>query len=521
MSEAHYKIVLNKDVDKEKIVDELTRDTTSDSSIDSNVIPDRQVQFVDKRNSSKRIVEMALSPEEVAKLKADNRIGDIEIPFQWSDDFLDYELNPRSSWSRTADTSSKNNWGLLRHIEKTNVWGSDVANTRSSTNYTGHLDGTGVDYIHQESGIPRPDHEYLNDANGSSRLQQFQWSTLPNCSGAGTMYYTTSYDADHATHCCGTSVGKGTGWATNATIYVLDTSRIGQSYWFDAIKEFHKAKTPDPSTGLKRPTVVSASWGYKGYFSNISDIVFRGSSTGTTTKSADYGMLGDDSSRFNASLYSLEAEVEEMQDEGVIYCKSAGNQLQKLCYSGDIDYNNYITRSVTAGGISAGSPTYYNRGAGNIGSETIVVGNLDKSYYAPFVGGSQNGEYTAGSSDKGPRVDVWAAGTDIVSGGTNSSTYYYQNGGTSMSTPQVAGVCCLLLQMNPGMTPAQVRAWIQNNAVTGLMNQGSTDESNASTFFGGTNANFGLMNGTNRILYWPYSAHRPLNFETNMTNISV
>ena len=45
------------------------------------------------------------------------------------------------------------------------------------------------------------------------------------------------------------------GWATNATIYVLDTGRISSSYWFDAIKEFHKAKTPDPITGVKRPTV--------------------------------------------------------------------------------------------------------------------------------------------------------------------------------------------------------------------------------------------------------------------------
>ena len=48
MSEAHYKIALKKGVAKEQIVDELTRDTTSDASVDSNVIPDRKVQFVDE-----------------------------------------------------------------------------------------------------------------------------------------------------------------------------------------------------------------------------------------------------------------------------------------------------------------------------------------------------------------------------------------------------------------------------------------------------------------------------------------
>ena len=93
-------------------------------------------------------------------------------------------------------------------------------------------------------------------------------------------------------------------------------------------------------------------------------------------------MIGDGANRFNANLYNLNAEVEEMQDEGVHYHKSAGNQGQKLCYPGDVDYNNYITRSVTSGGISPGNPIYYNRGAGNIGPDTIVVGNLDSALYS-------------------------------------------------------------------------------------------------------------------------------------------
>ena len=78
-------------------------------------------------------------------------------------------------------------------------------------------------------------------------------------------------------------------------------------------------------------------------------------------------------------------------------------------------------------------------------------------------------------------------------------------------------MACLLLQANPGMTPAQVRAWFQNNAKTGLMNQGPTDESDPATFFGD---NFGLMNGTNRIAYFPFSAHRPLT-STVSGNVSI
>ena len=148
--------------------------------------------------------------------------------------------------------------------------------------------------------------------------------------------------------------------------------------------------------------------------------------------------------RFNANLYSLNVEVEEMQDEGVIYCKSAGNQFQKLCYSDDIDYNNYISRSFSSGGITAGNPVYYNRGAGNIGPDTIVCGNLDSAYY-------NNSEATNTSSDKGPRVDIWAAGTNIVSA-YNTSNYSLQVKWYKYNHTQIAGLCCLLLQLNPGWT---------------------------------------------------------------------
>ena len=71
-----------------------------------------------------------------------------------------------------------------------------------------------------------------------------------------------------------------------------------------------------------------------------------------------------------------------------------------------------------------------------------------------------------------------------------------------MATPQVAGMSCLLLQLNPGWTPAQLRKWWQDNAVKNLLFQGSTDENTPSTFFSN---NRSLMNGPNRIAYFPVS----------------
>ena len=69
MSEKHYVVSLHKGFDKEEIINDLNRDTTLDSNVDSNIIPDREVQNVNTRPSSKRIFEVALTDEEVEKLR--------------------------------------------------------------------------------------------------------------------------------------------------------------------------------------------------------------------------------------------------------------------------------------------------------------------------------------------------------------------------------------------------------------------------------------------------------------------
>ena len=491
MSEKEYIIAMEKGQSKDPLKDELTAESGND------YVPARSVDVTNPRNGSKRHFVMALTDEEAATLRTDPRVNSVHTPIEWDNDMLDFEVNHRTNWTRqSSSTSNRNNWGFLRHTEATNGWGSNVTGTRSSEKYTGHLDGTGVDVVVHEGNSARPTHEQFYDSNGSTRYNQLQWNTLSNMGGANTINY-SSAGGDHATHVLGTMGGLTVGWAPGAQLYSCPINYLGNSqYWFDAVKEFHLAKTVDPNTGYRRPTVMNMSWGFKVTLSSITAIYFRGTNVGTSPGTSN-GLIGDSISRVNCPIYGFQSEMDELHEAGVICTKSGGNQYQKLDIEGGTDYNNYITRSITTGNISAGNPIYYNRGASNITTDTIVVGNMDSYLYS-------SSEACNVSSEKGPRVDVWAAGTDIVSGGNSSDTTYLNYDGTSMSAPQVAGICALLVQMNPGMTPAQVREWMINNAKTGQLYVGDT---NNTTYF--TN-NRNLQDGNNRVAYWPYSDHRPV-----------
>jgi subtilisin family serine protease len=100
-------------------------------------------------------------------------------------------------------------------------------------------------------------------------------------------------------------------------------------------------------------------------------------------------------------------------------------------------------------------------------------------------------------SETGPGVSIWAPGTDIMSSTSNTNKFsgpsYYLNAsfkqcnisGTSMATPQVAGVAALVLQLNPTYTPAQIRTSLLATAGSPIYSTGLTnDYSNTRSLLG-------------------------------------
>ncbi len=120
--------------------------------------------------------------------------------------------------------------------------------------------------------------------------------------------------------------------------------------------------------------------------------------------------------------------------------------------------------------------------AGNMGPDPTTIGSPGAAAGAITVGaeaewsggktGSQ-GPYLAAFSSRGPvlganannpKPDVVAPGVTITAAQANTGRYVAMSG-TSMATPYVAGTVALILQANPTLTPAQVKAKLAQTAL--------------------------------------------------------
>lgn len=487
-----YNVALKEGVDYDAFWTEIETDGSG-----SVYVPQRGVGIVNERPTSLRQCWYELTEAEAVKLRDDPRVYCVEIPPEFRTDIeIALSASQTGLYYKSAGTNPANtlgiNWGLFR-LNSTTM---NTTGASGTLTYNYPLDGTGVDFVIQDSGC-QVDHPEFQDAAGTTRVQQIDWYTASGVTG--TMPSFVQFYADtngHGTHCTGIAAGKTYGRAKNSRIYVMTvdglngvgTTGISVTDVFDCIKGWHNNKTVDPALGYKRPTVVNMSWGYINYFTSITGGVYRGTPWVGSTKQSAYGMIGDGSGRFGIRVDSVDVDVAELLAAGVVLVGAAGNYYQTVDVLGGPDYDNYFTATAT-------TDKYYMRGGSPACTAGVIcVGNVSTIADTP--------EEKSGSSESGPRVDVWAPGTNIVStcsttnafGATtaypfNSNYKIMSISGTSMASPNVAGLAAQLLQVYPTATPAQIRQKIIDTSIadmlytTGL----STDYSDTRSLHGGPN----------------------------------
>ncbi len=307
------------------------------------------------------------------------------------------------------------------------------------------------------------------------------------CPFGETINYSTTADrSSHSELVVKCACANNYGAASKANIYIIPRDQLGNdSTVFWALpKLFHQQK------GNSRPTLVINSFGDNEEFENLKYIDFRGNrhrtlnggrslgsaTSGSQNSSHETGFHNHDQYRhYRAADTAL---INEMTAAGVHHVVSAGNAKHKLDVSGGIDYNNALLKSDNVG---AAFSSYYNRATYDT-NHSITVGNLNSwfndgnntiSDTIPFKEVCPyEGEFTNPTSNRGARVDCYVAGTKIITKIPNPSTHTALGNvvqdGTSFSCPILGGLAALVLSKYPTTTPAQLRKYFRDVAVSSV-----------------------------------------------------
>lgn len=489
-------------------------------------IPNRKVDITLRRPIS-RNTHYLLTAEEVNQLRSDPRVLACElkvIPKRKPAGFI----QTSEGFNKDEDIADGNtNWGLLRCERGAQIinWGSDGTSTQSGTIV---VTGTGknVDVVIIDGHL-NPDHpEFAKnpDGTGGTRVVQYNWyQHNPQVTEGSAGNYNYNFSAsqlsngsdNHGMHVAGTAVGNTQGWARDANIYNISPyyyEGIYQNYGeyvnatlyhIDYIREFHKNKLPNPDTGIKNPTITSGSyWSPREIpFGDFASINYRGETFATGTVSSWKIRTGsvDGVNYFKYQNYdaSYAADMEDAIAEGIIFVSVSGNDSSYIDSEGGVDYNNTISHYWdNYGQIARDIYSFFvHRGSDNATATGVIcVGSI--------------GEYADDSkafySGNGPRVDIYAPGTWIISSvhdgvktsevtvstiddPRNSSYKLCKYQGTSMACPQVTGVLACALEHNPRMNAFDCLNYLKQNGKKDQITDGDGSFLDTSSLLGSDN----------------------------------
>jgi len=485
-------------------------------------------------------------------------------------------------------------WGLLRSQQVENAF-VGVGTTSLSSDLQFTLTGKHVDVVVMDTGVRWDHPEFLGIGYTSvpvgvstasvSRVRDIlihgaseygiDWAAeglvapgtgvLANYNIAGALQSASFGGSWHGSHIAGTAAGNHFGAAFEANIWSIacvDRSDLGfaeSGDGFDYIKVWHKNKPINPETGRKNPTIVNGSWGTREFVQwngATYDVSFRGTTYSSTDIEADNtflpavfwmetsGSFFEFMSEFSGPQTSSNEIFDDPDCSDIVFVFAAGNSGNgngKLDVPNGIDYDNAFSNATfalgTGGSFDAGrgvsSLNYCRPGTPaitHIGlpDAPIVVGALDADIDTTAGFSS---ERSASFSNKGPRIDVWAAGQSILSPWSSgfkdprNNEYRLQYlQGTSMATPNVTGVLALYLQAYPDADRTSARQWLATRGSIGVgtyFRDSYTHEANGPSVGAGTSVDywrngFEPRDASHRVLYNPFANNLQPNLSGNI-----
>ena len=425
------------------------------------------------------------------------------------------EITVKTGNFQKADGSQvdSNDWAKLHQggtdaQRRKGTFGSDGTKIVTDTVEI-YNNGKHVDVVTCDDTVSFDCAEWISPTTNQTRFVNYEWynelnTYVGSIDDDGNTLPTGSYPnyvdngtntVSHGTHVTGTIAGRHYGWATEANIYALQTisghsgtAAVGPTLIFDYIRAFHRYKPINPETGRQNPTVTNHSYSwrynytedleYNGWaLEDLSYVVYRGTTYDVNNPGpsgwnfdgilADFG-FGRSHTAIPSYYTAIIEDAKDAVEDGVVCIGACGNQNFMIVPEIDpntgtthVDWNNYVR----LGGYGLNFNLYYNRGSAPTEAPGFVtVGNVDND--TTFT--------RANSSNYGPRVDVFAPGTNIISA-TNSSAgladtkyggnnWFGRKTGTSMASPQVCGIAALLSTNKRRVTSEDIRGFIQQNS---------------------------------------------------------